>query len=244
MKNFVTALFLLTATTTTQASSLPDFPFVFAQGEATVEVEPDTATMTFQIKSFHESSSNAVAEVQRRSVDLVNFLGQQGFGKGTLVSYELDKSVVREQKDWNELNILGYEATRRFKLTIDDLSKYETVAGKLFKTDGVLNINTAFGRKDQERIEGDLLASACADARRNAESMAKGFGRELGDVHCITKFHFGNLGVTFGLGGDSYDRSSGAMYSVGAPDRDEFLFVPSTVPFQNSVSVIYKLKEI
>ena len=62
MKNFVTALFLLTATTTTQASSLPDFPFVFAQGEATVEVEPDTATMTFQIKSFHESSSNAVAE--------------------------------------------------------------------------------------------------------------------------------------------------------------------------------------
>jgi hypothetical protein len=74
--------------------------------------------------------------------------------------------------------------------------------------------------------------------------MAKGFGRELGDVHCITKFHFGNLGVTFGLGGDSYDRSSGAMYSVGAPDRDEFLFVPSTVPFQNSVSVIYKLKEI
>lgn len=242
MKKIVAALAILTVATATFAATIPDFPFVFAQGEATVEIEPDTATMTFRIKAFHENSSNAVAEVRNRSVEVINFLGTQGFGKGTLVSYELDKNVVRERKNYEELKILGYEATRRFKLTIDDLSKYETVAKTLFKTDGVSDIETAFGRKDQKKIEGELLASACADARRYAEGMADGFKRDLGDVHCISKFHFGNIGTVFGLGADSYDRG-GAMACMSDPDEDAFLFLPSTITFQNSVAVIFKLKD-
>jgi uncharacterized protein YggE len=243
MKKIVATLAILIVATGTFAATIPDFPFVFAQGEATVEVAPDTAKMTFRIKSFHENSSNVVAEVRRRSVEVINFLGKQGFGKGTLVSYELDKSVVRERKNYEELKILGYEATRRFELTINDLSKYETVAKTLFKTDGVTDIETTFGRKDQKRIEGDLLASACADARRYAEGMAKGFQRELGEVHCISKFHFGNIGVAFGLGADSYGGMGGTMACMAGRDEDDCLFIPSTITFQNSVAVIFKMKE-
>jgi uncharacterized protein YggE len=241
MKKIAGALTVFTLATATFAATIPDFPFVFAQGEATVEVAPDTATMTFRIESFHENSSNAVAEVRSRSVEVINVLGKLGFGKGTLVSYELDKSVVRERKDYKELKILGYEATRRFELTIDDLLKYEKVAKALFKTDGVTDIETTFGRKDQRKIEKKLMASACADARNYAEGMTKGFDRELGDVHCISKWGFGNMGTVFGLGADSYD-SSGAMACMVGSDEDDFLFIPSTISFQNSVAVIFKLK--
>ena len=243
MKNIVVTLSALAIATATYAASIPDFPFVFARGEASVEVAPDTATMTFNIKAFDKESSNAVAEVRSRSVEVINFLGKQGFGKGTLVSYELDKSVVRERKNYQDLNILGYEVTRRFKLTIDDLSKYEKVAKTLFKTDGVINIETIFGRKDQKKIEGELLALACADARRYATSMAKGFERELGNVHCISKSNFGNIGIVFGLGADSYNSGGVMACCMQDPDNDDFLFIPSTITFRNSVAVIFKLKE-
>ncbi len=244
MNRIAVALAIIGVATGSFAATIPDFPFVFAQGKATVEVAPDTATMTFRIKSFHETSSNAVAEVRSRSVEVINFLGKQGFGKGTLVSYELDKNVVRERKNYKDLKILGYEATRRFKLTIDDLTKYEKVAQFLFRTDGVSDIETTFGRKDQKDIEREVLASACADAKRYAEGMAKGFDREIGAVHCISKYHFGNIGVVFGLGADSYGGGSGAMSSMMADGGEkDFLFIPSTVIFQNEAAVIFKLKE-
>ncbi len=120
MNRIAATLVVFTIATGAFASPIPDFPFVFARGKATIEVEPDTATMLFRIVSFRENSSNAVAEVRSRSVDVINFLGKQGFGKGTLVSYEIDKSVVRERENYVELKILGYEATRRLKLTIDE----------------------------------------------------------------------------------------------------------------------------
>ena len=49
-------------------------------------------------------------------------------------------------------------------------SKYDVVANTLFKMDNVSEISTSFGRKDQKEIEATLLGTACADAKRNAES--------------------------------------------------------------------------
>lgn len=241
MKNILAILVILSIASTTLAATIPDFPFVFAQGEATINLPPDTAKMTFEIKSFKENSNDAVAEVQNRSVEVVNFLGKQGFGKETLVSYELNKRAIRESKDYQELKILGYQVTRRFELTIDDISKYETIAKVLFKTDGVIDIETRFGRKDQKKIEGELLASACANARRYAEDMAAGFKRQLGEVHCISKSSFDNIGAAFGLGEGSY--GGGAEACMAIPDKDDFLFIPLTITFYNSVAVIFKLKD-
>jgi uncharacterized protein YggE len=242
MKKIAVAVVLIAGAVLAQGSSIPDFPFVFAMGRAEKEVPPDTAKMTFHIKAFHEVSSNAVAKVTQRSIEVINFLGKQGFGKGSLVTYELSKNEVRERKEYQELKILGYEATRRFELTFDDLSKYDLVARTLFKTDDVSDISTTFGRKDQKEIEAALLGDACADAKRNAAAMAAGFGKAVGAVHCISKQGFGNIGVVFGLGADAFD-SGGIMACMAGPDEDAFLFMPATIKYQNQVSVLFKLEK-
>lgn len=241
MKTLLAIAILIASSALAQVSSIPAFPFVFAMGQAEKEFPPDTARMTFRIKAFHESSSNAVAKVTDRSAEVINFLGKQGFGKGSLVTYELSKNEVRERKEYQELKILGYEATRRFELIFDDLSKYDLVARTLFKMNDVSGIITSFGRKDQKEIEAVLLAEACADAKRDATAMAVGFGKTIGDVHCISKHGFGNIGYIFGLGADVYDGRD-ILACRSPPDDDAFLFLPATIKFQNKVSVLFKLE--
>lgn len=242
MKKILVAAMLVVGSVLAHGSSIPEFPFVFSTGRAEKDVVPDTAKMTFEIKAFHEESSNAVAKVTSLTVEVINFLGKQGFGKGSLVTYELSKNEVRERKEEKELKILGYEATRRFELTFDDLSKYGLVAGTLFKMDGVSDIRTSFGRKDEQQIVATLLAQACSDAKRNAVAMATGFGKTIGPVHCISKQSFGNIGVVFGLGADAFE-GGGTLYCMADRAEDAFLFVPATIKFQNEVAVLFKLEE-
>jgi uncharacterized protein YggE len=240
MKKMLVTTVLVISSTLAQGSSIPDFPFVFAAGGAETNVPPDSATMTFYIRAFHETSSNAVATVTTRSIEVIDFLGKQGFDKGSLVTYELSKYEVRERKEDRELKILGYEVTRHFDLTFDDLTKYDLVARTLFKMDNVSDIRTDFGRKNKKEIEAALLTEACADAKRNATAMASGFGKTIGSVHCISKQDLGNLGVVFGLGSDSFRHSVKASMDSG---RDAFLFIPTFINFQNQVSVLFKLEE-
>lgn len=242
MKRILVIALLVAGSAVAHGSSIPDFPFVFAMGQAEKDIPPDTAKMTFQIKAFHETSSNAVAKVTARSTEIINFLSKQGFGKGSLVTYELAKNEVREKKEYQNLKVLGYEATRRFELTFEDLTKYDLVARTLFKTDDVSEISTTFGRKDQKDIEASLLAEACADAKRSAAAMATGFDKTIGAVHCISKQGFANLGVIFGLGADTFSRRE-RLACMAGPDEDAFLFIPATIKFQNQVDVLFKLEK-
>jgi uncharacterized protein YggE len=243
MKKIITVAVLAMAASLTLASSIPEFPFVFATGRAELEMVPDTAKMTFRIKAFHKDSSNAVATVQSRSSEVISFLETQGFGKGSLVSYELSKSVVRETQDYKQLTILGYDVSRRFELTFDDLSKYEVVAKTLFKMDDVSEIETSFDRKDRTEIEAKLLASACADAKRNAEGMASGFGKALGEVHCISKQGFFAVVAAFGVGGESFEQEVIIGHMTGGSEKGDIFFIPSTIKFVNQVSVLFRLEK-
>ena len=243
MKKVISVAMLIVISSLASGSSIPDFPFVFATGQAEKEMPPDAADVTFYIKTFDEVSSNAVSKVTERSIEVINFLGKQGFGNGSLVTFEISKREVRERKDFEELRILGYDVTRRFELTFDDLSKYDMVASTLLKTDNVSDIRTTFRRKDQKDIEAALLAAACEDAKRNATAMAAGFGKSVGAVHCISKQDFGNIGVVFGLGADAYDSEGRMMYSAVSSDNPPFLFIPATIKFQNQVSVLFTLDD-
>jgi len=237
MKRIVALISVSIWTALAYGSPLPDFPFIFAEGEAETNVAPDKATISFTIKSFDNNSSNAVSIVLERSSEVIKFLEEKGITSEFIVSYELDKEDVRRTENYQELDIVGYEVTRRFEITVNDLSQYSTIGKALFETDNVVNIDPTFERHDQKEIEKQLLATACSNAKQNAESMARGFGKELGDIYCISKRDFGSLYAEFG-----FDDSSPVMYgsSVGL---DKFnLLIPSTISFHSRVKTLFKLK--
>ena len=239
MKKIVTMAALVMSVSWTLAANIPDFPFVFVTGQAETQLPPDSVKIIFRIKAFHKDSSNAVARVQSRSAEVISFLGTKGFNKGSLVSHELSKDVVRSKKDYQELEVQGYEVTRNFELTFDDIAKYKVVAETLFKMNDVSEINSSFDRKDRAEIEAKLLAAACADAKRNAEGMAAGFGKALGDVHCISKHGFWAIGTAFGLGAEGVE----IIGKLGGSAKDDFSFIPTTIKFENQVAVLFRLEK-
>ena len=246
MIRVIAIIWMLSTTSLTLASTLPDFPFVSAYGQAEIELPPNMAEVTFNLKAFHENPNNAITVIQQRSKELLSFFVEQQVKEEDIVAYELDKNIVRERnKDFQQLKILGYEVTRRFNITLHNLQQYEIFAKKLFSLENVENINTVFERTDEETIKADLLIKAGKDAKQQAERMAKGFDVSVGPVFAISEQGFSDIGTQFGLGREGREgrKYSLAVEEMPLPDeKDEFLFVPSTITFRNSVSALFKLQ--
>lgn len=243
MKKLYLALIMIVVASSVSASSLPEFPFVFAEGRAEVEHEPNKARVSFRLKAFDPTASKALATVRTRSKELLAFFSKQKIKKEDIEAYEIDKDIVRERKDYSEFKILGYEVTRRFSITLHNLESYEPFAKKLMQMENVEKIHTVFGRTDRKQIEAKLVLKASADAKEQAQRMAEGFGKELGDVFAISQHGFYSFPAAFGLQGGSYKGRVLDMASGGRPDDNDFLFVPSTIKFETKVTALFKLKD-
>ena len=214
----------------------PDFPFIYSQGEATVEVAPDIATVSFQVEQFDEDSAKALEAVRNRSAELVAFFEERGIKDEDVVAYEFNKRAVRQRRDNRDLNILGYEVSRKFSVELHNLEGYEPFMKKLLSMENVTGTRTKFDRSDRDKVEEDLVVKACQDARKQASLMANGFGSRLGPVHAISQKGFGSMEAQFGLP-CSFARSE----SFGVAQR-ELLFVPATISFSKNITAIFKLE--
>lgn len=242
MNKMFVLLGLITMTSFTQASPLPDYPFVFARGEAKTKLAPDITRVSYRIKAFDKISTNVLALMESCSLKTIAILSANGIKKEDIVGYEVEKDILRnyDKVSEKELEIIGYNMSRRIEFTLRDLSKYEAIVSALLKTPNVADIRTGFDRTDRDIVEEDLLADAVSDARRKAEVMAKGSHQRIKGLKAISQQGFSNLGEAFGFGSRKYDN---IMYSTsGAQDKD-LLFIPSTVEFESSVVLLYEIEE-
>ena len=240
---FIFAILFALLSFNASASEMPDFPFVFADGEAKTEVPPDMVIVSFSIQEFNKDSAAALAVVKERSRELINFFAEQKIEARDIVAYEIDKSTVRKRdKGYHPLDILGYDVSRRVVVSLRDLTLYEKLYNKLLSLNNVGRISTSFDRSDREKIEEELVAKACQNARDRAELMAKGLGVQLGNVFAISQLDFRRLPAVFAISGQG---SALRLSSEGVEGKstDEFVFMPSTITFKNTVKVIFRLKE-
>ena len=139
-----------------------------------------------------------------------------------------------------ELNILGYEVTRQFTITLHGLQIYEPLAKKLLSMENVENLDTEFDRTDREKIESDLLTKAAADAKRKAQHLAKGFDAQIASVFAISEHRFSDIDEIL-FHGVFVQRSTGTIIDMSSKEK-KLVFVPSTIKFKNRVNAIFKLK--
>jgi uncharacterized protein len=223
-----------------KASELPDFPFVYATGEAELEVSPDMATIAFRVEAFDKEPSRAAATVEERSKELVSLFAKSGIDKKDIVAYELTKTTVREKKDYTELGILGYETSRRFAVTMRSLVQYGDFVASLLNLKNLTNLDTTFDTTRRKAVEAELTAQASVNAREQAEALAKGFGTQVLSVFAITTSDMGFLFVAgqFGMG-ISMEREAAKIQSRASMSS---IFIPSTIKLQKAVKAIFKLK--
>jgi uncharacterized protein len=223
------------------ASEIPDFPFVFAQGQTEVEVAPDVATIFMQVEAYNEDPGKALSAVENRSAELVSAFTKHKVDKKDMIAYDINKRTVRETKNYTQLGILGYEVSRRITVTVRYLDQYEPLMTNLLSLKNVTNLHAEFDRTDRRTIEAGLITQASQKAREQATLLAKGFGAEIASVHAISasRVGFGNIAGEFGMGAGYTPVASMAR---GERAETTTIFVPSTIKMQASVNAIFRLK--
>jgi len=83
-------------------AQLPDFPFVFAIGQAESELPPDIATVSFQVLAYNEDPSIALSIIHTRSGELLGLFKKKGISEADIVSYEIDKSARQRESERGE----------------------------------------------------------------------------------------------------------------------------------------------
>jgi uncharacterized protein YggE len=227
------------------AENIPDFPFLVAQGNAEIHVKPDVAKIAFSITEFNKDSKVAVETVAKRAQAIVDFAKKLGIEQESINSAEYNKSTKRKQDEhYENLEILGYEVYQYFTIDIKNISLYSPLVDQLISTQNISDIRTVFSVSNKSEIERDLVKQATVNAKQKASDLAEGMGVKLGQVFAVSQDrHFASVEAVFGI----YP-IDGAPAFMPPPELkladsvSASMFVPKSIEFSKSVSVIFKLK--
>jgi uncharacterized protein YggE len=160
---------------------------VTVNGQGEVRAEPDRATVTLGVESRKPKLEDARAEVAK-TVDAVLKLTRELKVDPKLV--RATRINVQPEYNWNqqanERNLIGYYVARQVEVELHDLEKL----GQLLERATDLGVNQMgdprLDSSKRQDLVREALAKAVADARQNAEVIAKAAGTSVGPVRAIT----------------------------------------------------------
>lgn len=240
MNRIIAAIIFAAVVTTATASPLPDYPFVFVSGSADVKLPPDTCQISLQITVRDKNSTNGLQTVETRSAEVLALLAKNEVKKEDIVAYEISKDILRDKEKQDHFEFLGYEITRRMEFTLHDLKQYEPIMAALLTLPDVTDTMTSFDRTDRKTVEARLTTQAVADARAKAELLAQAAGQRIAKLRAISQNDFDNLAAEFGLGENEHRRPT---MLTPLPSGSQLLFIPTTIEFEDSVSILYEITE-
>ena len=229
------ALTFTLAASATHASDLPTFPFVHTSGSANINTVADIGEIDMELTSPDQHPEAAWTALETRLAEVRALVAQQG-----LPAADVDvQSIVRgarKQDDKDAAAPAGFYTSCTLHLTVRDLSAWAGLVAPLLKMPEVTAFSVTFSRSDRRQIETELVASALADARRKADDLARGAGRQLGQANGMALAPIRNLSAIFGFSSAEGYRQRGA-----SKDATDYTLIAS-VRLVQDVDVIYKLK--
>ena len=181
------ALALLLACTAAYADGDEHPRIIGVSGQGEVRAEPDRATVTLGVESRKPKLEDARAAVAK-TVDAVLKLTRD---------LKIDPKQVRSTRinvqpeyNWgannpNERTLIGYYVARQVEVELHDLEKL----GQLLEKSTDLGVNQLgdprLDSSKRQDLSREALAKAVADARQNAEVIAKAAGAKLGNARTI-----------------------------------------------------------
>jgi uncharacterized protein len=159
---------------------------ISVSGQGEIQAEPDRAVLTLGIESRKPKMEEARAEVTK-TVEAVMKLTRdlkidQKYVRATRIN-------VQPEYNWDnsarERNLIGYYVSRQVEIDLRDLDKL----GRLMESAFDLGVNQAgdphLDSSKRRDLEREALAKAVADAKLNAEAVAKAAGARLGPPRTI-----------------------------------------------------------
>ena len=242
MQKSITAAILALASITTQASQLPDYPFVHATGEAFVHVLPDLGEIDFDLSAYDPDTAAAAAVVQTRIAEIQALLAEQGAdAQSTPVADATLRDIRKEMRKSDNPDPKAapdYEIRCAVHINVRDLTKWRAVMQALLAKPNIDHLSTSFGLRERARVERELVADAVKDAQRRGDAMAAGFGKKLGAVMAVSSGQLRNLSCSIGLApSDTYRAERGK----GVSEEKDFLTI-DVLKWSQTVDMIFRIK--
>lgn len=242
---------ILLATACAGATDLPEFPFVCTSGKAVLKIQPDLATISFDVSIFDADSEQGMKLLEEHSKQIVQIMNEFDVAAENAKASGVNKEEVRKQiGEWQEGEIIGYQFGQHFTFKLKGLDTYQKIAQRLVKTDNVINVRVGFAVTDREQKEQELVQKAIVNARENAARIARGAGAGLGAVHALSDVDLRDLGrhllYTVASTGSTRSRASGE-HGMGGAALDASAIIqqiskPSPITLQASIRVLYRIE--
>ena len=161
---------------------------ITVSGEGEVMAKPDIATFSFTVDETANTAAVAQAQATDKSNKVLAYLKQAGIADKDIQTedyssnpkYEYSQSVcVNYSCPPSKQTLIGYEVTQSVSVKIRDISKAGTIVAGIGSFN-VQNINgPSFSIENQKDYERQARALAIADARAQADVLAKDLGVQI-----------------------------------------------------------------
>lgn len=209
----------------------PDVPSISVSANATIEVAPDTAVISFDVNGKGRTAAEATnAAASKMEGVRHNLLGCNILGSDiTTASYTLYPDTDIKGK------ITGYTASNSVRIKLKDIAKLGPVIDKISAA-GVDTINNiSFSVSSRELYRNRLLAQAVENARQQAAVVANAGGRTLGKL----------LSANISSYSGGLERSYGNMKLMAAADRaaaPETSIAAQEITIKASVDTVFAME--
>ena len=209
----------------------PDVPSISVSANATIEVAPDTAVISFDVNGKGRTAAEATnAAASKMEGVRHNLLGCNILGSDiTTASYTLYPDTDIKGK------ITGYTASNSVRIKLKDIAKLGPVIDKISAA-GVDTINNiSFSVSSRELYRNRLLAQAVENARQQAAVVANAGGRTLGKL----------LSANISSYSGGLERSYGNMKLMVAADRGaapETSIAAQEITIKASVDTVFAME--
>lgn len=209
----------------------PDVPSISVSANATIEVAPDTAVISFDVNGKGRTAAEATnAAASKMEGVRHNLLGCNILGSDiTTASYTLYPDTDIKGK------ITGYTASNSVRIKLKDIAKLGPVIDKISAA-GVDTINNiSFSVSSRELYRNRLLAQAVENARQQAAVVANAGGRTLGKL----------LSANISSYSGGLERSYSNMKLMAAADRGaapETSIAAQEITIKASVDTVFAME--
>ena len=202
---------------------------VTASGTGKVPGSPDKAQMSFGVSRSASSAKSALASVSTIATKITAALVRAGIAEVDIRTANL--SVYPTYDNSPKPAITGYQASLSVEAKVRDIGTLGDVINAANNA-GADNINgPTFTISEDSKYRVEAIGKAVADARTNAEAMAKSAGKSVGEVISIS-----DTGVAASPGPLYYDSAAGAKSSASVP------ISPGQLDVSAGVTVVFELK--
>ena len=221
----------------TQASSLPDYPFIFQTGTAQVEVSPDIAVMDITVASRGADAAKTLGVVNAGVAEVFQLLGKVKIAQADTQASEIMRTLdysSREKRDAPPTYVIN----RNLRVWVRDLAAWSPLVSELAAMKNITRLDTDFRTSAHDTLVADLELKAARDAETKAARIAKSFNRKIASVMAISEVPFQSLERAM-------IRSSNEGFAppfIPPTEPASAVRAPASIALEKSVNVLFKLE--